>query len=293
VITKAQLLAGHWFDTSPVTAANEVLVSSAYASTKKLSVGDTVTINGTGYKIVGLVSPTLTGNVSDIYFDLPTMQTLSSSSQRVNEVLVSVHDSSQVGAVTAAIKKELPGAQVLTSKDLADQVTGSLANAHRLARDLGGALAIAVLLAAFAIAALLTLSNIAKRVREIGSLRAIGWSRGLVVRQVIAETLGIGVLGGVVGIALGFVIAAIIGAVGPALTVTSSGLAVGASTVGSLVHQSTSGTITTIVHLTAPISVTALVLGFIGALLGGLLAGIVGGWRAARLSPATALRDLG
>jgi putative ABC transport system permease protein len=285
-------VAGHWFDTDP-TGTNEVLVSSAYASTKKLLVGGTLSINGVDYKIVGLVNPTLTGNVSDIYFDLPTMQTLSSSSQRINEVLVSVHDSSQVGAVAAAIKRALPGAQVLTSKDLADQVTGSLANAHRLANDLGGALAIVVLLAAFAIAALLTLSNIAKRVREIGSLRAIGWSRALVVRQVIAETLGIGVLGGIVGIGLGFGISAIIGAVGPGLTVTSSGLAVGASTVSSLVHQSTTGTVTTIVHLTAPIGITALVLGFVGALLGGLLAGIIGGWRAARLSPATALRDLG
>jgi ABC-type antimicrobial peptide transport system permease subunit len=293
VITKAQLVAGHWFDSNPAQAANEVLVSNAYASTKKLTVGGTITINGTNYDIVGLVSPTLTGNVSDIYFDLPTMQSLSSSSQRINEVLVSVHDSSQVGAVAAAIKKALPGAQVLTSKDLADQVTGSLANAHRLASDLGGALAIVVLLAAFAIAALLTLSNVAKRVREIGSLRAIGWSRGLVVRQLIAETLGIGVLGGVIGIGVGFLISAIIGAVGPGLTVTSSGLAVGASSVGSLIHQSTTGTISTIVHLTAPISMSSLLLGFAGALLGGLIAGVVGGWRAARLSPATALRDLG
>jgi ABC-type antimicrobial peptide transport system permease subunit len=293
VITRAQLVAGHWFDSSPAQAAKEVLVSNAYASTKKLTVGGTLTINGTGYDIVGLVSPTLTGNVSDIYFDLPTMETLSSNSQRINEVLVSVHDSSQVGAVAAAIKKALPGAQVLTSKDLADQVTGSLANAHRLASDLGGALAIVVLLAAFAIAALLTLSNVAKRVREIGSLRAIGWSRGLVVRQLMAETLGIGVLGGVIGIGVGLIISAIIGAVGPGLTVTSSGLAVGASTVGSLTHQPTTGTISTIVHLTAPISVSALLLGFAGALLGGLIAGVVGGWRAARLSPATALRDLG
>lgn len=293
VITKAQLVSGHWFDSSPAKAANEVLVSNAYASTKKLAAGGTVTINGTTYDIVGLVSPTLTGNVSDIYFDLPTMQALSSSSQRVNEVLVSVHDSGQVNAVAAAIKKALPGAQVLTSKDLADQVTGSLANAHRLASDLGGALAIVVLLAAFAIAALLTLSNVAKRVREIGSLRAIGWSRGLVVRQLIAETLGIGVLGGLLGIGLGFIISAIIGAVGPGLPVTSSGLAVGASSVSSLVHQSTTGAISTIVHLTAPISLTSVLLGFAGALLGGLLAGIIGGWRAARLSPSTALRDLG
>jgi ABC-type lipoprotein release transport system permease subunit len=85
----------------------------------------------------------------------------------------------------------------------------------------------------------------------------------------------------------------IIGAVGPALSVTSSGLSVGASTVSNLIGQSNSATINTTVHLTAPIHASAVLLGVAGAILGGLLAGTAGGWRAARLSPASALRDLG
>ena len=66
---------------------------------------------------------------------------------------------------------------MLTAKSLADSVSGSLNNAHKLANDLGGVLAIVVLLAAFLIAGLLTLSSVAKRVREIGSLRArlVAW----------------------------------------------------------------------------------------------------------------------
>jgi ABC-type antimicrobial peptide transport system permease subunit len=113
-----------------------------------------------------------------------------------------------------------------------------------LATHLGGALAIIVLLAAFLIAALLTLSSVAKRVREIGTLRAIGWSRGRVVRQIVGETVGIGILGGVVGVAVGVAVCAAIGALGPALTSTSSGAAVGASSVGTIFHQSTTATLT-------------------------------------------------
>ena len=86
--------------------------------------GGTLTINSKSYKIVGLVSPTLTGNVADIYFPLSTMQTLASAPGYVNEVLVSVKSSSEVAAVTKAIKAELPGATVLTSKSLADPVSG-------------------------------------------------------------------------------------------------------------------------------------------------------------------------
>ena len=293
LVTKAQLVKGAWLSSTPSVAKSQVLVTTAYASQKGLKVGDTLTINKVSYKIVGLVNPTLTGDVSDVYFSISNLQSLSTNSGRINEVLVSVANAKDVNSVAKAIKKALPGATVLTSASLADQVTGSLSNARKLANDLGGALALVVLLAAFLIAGLLTLSSVSKRVREIGSLRAIGWSRGRVVRQIIAETLGIGVVGGVIGIAVGSVICLIIGAVGPGLSVTSTGLAVGASKVSGLLGQTTSATVARTVHLTAPIHPLTIVIAFAGALLGGLIAGAVGGWRAARLSPASALRDLG
>jgi len=293
LVTKAQLVKGTWLSTTPSVAKSQVLVTTAYASQKGLKVGDTLTINKVDYKIVGLVNPTLTGDVSDIYFSISNLQSLSTNTGRNNEVLVSVANAKDVNTVAAAIKKALPGATVLTSASLADQVTGSLSNARKLANDLGGALALVVLLAAFLIAGLLTLSSVSKRVREIGTLRAIGWSRGRVVRQIMAEMLGIGIVGGVIGIALGTVICLIIGAVGPGLTVTSTGLAVGASKVSGLLGQTTSAAVVTTVHLTAPIHPLTIVIAFVGALLGALIAGAAGGWRAARLSPASALRDLG
>jgi ABC-type antimicrobial peptide transport system permease subunit len=293
LVTKAQLTKGAWLSTNPTTAKTQVLVTTAYASQKGLKVGQTLTINAVGYTIVGLVNPTLTGDVSDVYFSITNLQSLSSNAGRINEVLVSVANAKDVNAVAKAIKKELPGATVLTSASLADQVTGSLSNARKLANDLGGALAVVVLLAAFLIAGLLTLSSVSKRVREIGSLRAIGWSRARVVRQIMAETIGIGIIGGVLGVALGAIICLIIGAVGPALSVTSTGLAVGASSVSGLLHQTTSASIARTVHLTAPIRPFTIVLAFVGALLGGVIAGAIGGWRAARLSPSSALRDLG
>jgi ABC-type antimicrobial peptide transport system permease subunit len=155
-------------------------------------------------------------------------------------------------------------------------------------------LAVIVLLAAFLIAALLTLSSVAKRVREIGTLRAIGWSRGRVVRQIVAETVGIGVLGGILGVGLGVAVCAIIGAVGPALSSTTSVTAVGTSGIGNIFHQATTAAqMSSKVHLRAPIDVAIVLLGFGSGMGGGLIAGAIGGWRASRLAPATALRDLG
>ncbi len=43
------------------------------------------------------------------------------------------------------------------------------------------------------------------------------------------------------------------------------------------------------VHLTAPVTIGAVILAVVLAIAGGLIAGSFGGWRAARLRPAAAL----
>jgi ABC-type antimicrobial peptide transport system permease subunit len=289
LVTRAQVASGSWFSGTP---ASEVLVNTAYASKKSIKVGATLPINGTSYKVVGLVNPTLTGNTADIYFSLPTLQKVASKTGRVNAILVRANSASEVDKVAADIRRLLPGAQVVTTKSLADNVTGSLHNAQQVASRLGGALALIVLIAAFVIAVLLTLSSVAKRVREIGTLRALGWSRGRIVGQIVSETLGIGVLGGVVGIGLGYLVAAAAHAFSPALTATTTGVQA-ASSVGALFNQAAPAAVSTTVRLSAPITPGTIALGMGCALVGGLIAGALGGWRASRLSPAVALRDLG
>lgn len=290
LITTNQLIKGTWFTSNPT---NELLVDSAYANTNKITLGQSLTIDKQTFKVVGIVNPSLTGDTSDLYFDLQTLQSMSSNSNRINEILVKVNNASEVNSVAAAIKKQLPGAQVLTAASLADQVSGSLSNAHTLASTLGTALAIIVLLASFLITTLLTLSSINKRTREIGTLRAIGWKKSRVLLQIMMETIGIGIVGLILGLLVGYGISGIIGAVGPTLSSTINGLSVGASSVGQLFHQTNSASSTIHVKVTAPISIGVILVGIASAIAGALIAGLFGGMRAIRLLPAEALRDLG
>ena len=290
LVTKAQVVSGKWFGADP---AHEVLASTAYASAKSLKVGQHLTIDGTTFTVTGLVNPSATGATSDLYFDLPTLQSLSSSSSRVNEILVGVSKSSQVSTVAKEIRHLLPGAQVLTDSSLDSTVSGSIANAHTIASRFGGVVAVIILLAALLIAALLTLSSVAKRVREIGTLRAIGWSRGKVVGQIVSETALIGVLGACVGIAVGIAVCAAIGAFAPALSATSTSNTLGASAASGLFHQAARKSVALQIPLSAPIHPFTVLLGALFAVVGGVVAGIAGGWRAARMAPASALADLG
>lgn len=291
LVTDEQLTAGRWLAKG---ATNEVLLNVAYANTKSLQVGASVPINGTDYAVVGLVRPTLTGSTADVYFPLATLQELAGKDGRVTQVLVKADSADSVDRVADAIRRQLPGAEVVTTKALADQVTGSLTDARSLANRLGGALAVIVLIAAFVIAVLLTLSSIGKRVREIGTLRAIGWSKGRVVRQLLGETMGIGLIGGVLGLGVGALVAAGVRMFSPSLSATTAGVpGVGSSSLSQFFGQAATAAQTTTVKLSAPLRPSTLALGIVFALVGGLLAGLIGGWRAARLAPVVALRDLG
>ena len=80
-----------------------------------------------------------------------------------------------------------------------------------------------------------------------------------------------------------------IGAVGPTLTASSS---TGGGNDFFGLGAVTARTVTDQVALTAPVALTILLLGLLVAILGGLVAGAAGGWRAARMRPADALRQV-
>jgi ABC-type antimicrobial peptide transport system permease subunit len=222
-------------------------------------------------------------------------------SGQVNTIYVAAASAADITAVQQAIKAQLPRATVTTSGDLANQVTGSLANASSLASSLGKWLAIAVLIAAFAMASLLTMAAVSRRVREFGTLKALGWRSRRIIGQVMGETLVIGAAGGAAGIALGYAGAALVSALVPPLSATV-GQAAGSATPGSGAPGGGFGgpfrrlagdaARTVLVHLNATVTVGVIVLAVLLAVAGGLVAGMFGGWRAARLRPAAALAQI-
>jgi putative ABC transport system permease protein len=288
LVTPGQVKSGSWFKAG---ASREAVLGESYARRKQLHVGSTIKLGGKSYKVVGIAQPPLGGQASDIYIRLGELQKMSGREGRVNVLQVRATDSNAVSSVASAIRKSFAGAQVTTAKDLADRVSGSLVDAKNLSNKLGTALAIVALAAAFLIASLLTLSSVAKRTRELGTLRAVGWPRRLVVRQITGESLVQGALGGALGAAIGIGGAALVTAFAPTLKASVANAAqqsLGPIAFGQGQVASGSQTVT----LSAPVDAGLILLAIALALAGGLIAGAVGGGRAARLRPADALRSI-
>ena len=292
LVTPDQVTNGRYFSKTPMRARAEAVVDLGYARQNDIGVGDETRVGGEDFEVVGLASAPLGGDASNAYVELGWLQELSDRVGRVNRIQVRADSVDAVGRLEDEIAAQLPGADVVTAADLADRVGGSLQDADDLSSKLGAALAIVALAAAFLIATLLTLSSVQKRIRELGTLKALGWRQRLVVRQVTGESLVQGAVGGLLGAAVGIAGAAIIAAIGPRLEASVEEQQTGGvDPFAQAFGQGDVAAGSADVVLGAPVDAGLLVLAVGLAIAGGLLAGAAGALRAARLRPAEALRS--
>jgi ABC-type antimicrobial peptide transport system permease subunit len=120
--------------------------------------------------------------------------------------------------------------------------------------------AIAILIGGLGMMSAMVMS-VLERTREIGTLRAVGWSRWRILRMIMGEALTLSLMGGVLGIALGIFLAWLAGQ---------------APGVG--------------VFLESSVDLGIIVQGLVTAIGLGLLGGIYPAWTAANLQPVEALR---
>jgi ABC-type antimicrobial peptide transport system permease subunit len=321
-LSSGKLTSGRTF-TSADASSDVAVIDANYAAQNKLTVGSAIAIGNssgatTDFKVIGIVGEPAGDNPSDVYIPLLVAQKLADMKNDVNTIYVAASSSSAIGTVSGEISRALPSTTVTTSADLANEVTGSLSSASSLANNLGRWLAIAVLAAAFLLASLLTMAAVARRVREFGTLKALGWKSRRIVGQVMGEAVAMGVIGGAVGVGLGLAGAELVTKLSPQLTAVV-GQTTGSATPGGArqfgfggagggaggpgaggggggggggfaAFRNANATAHTVaVHLAASVSTGVIVLAVALAVAGGIIAGGFGGWRAARLRPADAL----
>jgi putative ABC transport system permease protein len=299
----AKIISGRAF-TRTDSASDAAVVDAAYAAAHRLSPGSAVSVAGVSFTVIGLAGQAPGGGAADVYIPLGRAQALagfqgtSGVAHQVDAIYVAATSAADVAAVQAGIARLLPSATVTSSGDLARRVSGSLASAASLATDLGRWLAAAVLVAAFAVASLLTTGSVTRRVGEIGTLKALGWKSRRIIAQILAEAAATGVLGAITGIAIGSGGAAVISALAPPLSATvaqnpGSAPPQGVTISGGTLHRVTlpNASRTVAVHMHAPVHPAAIAVAAALALAGALIAGSLAAWRATRLSPAEALTN--
>lgn len=282
----------------------QVVINKAFADKQRKKVGDTVKLNSVEYKVVGIVNPKLYTNTTDYYLPLPELQKIAGKENRINIMLIKSGSASSVEDTSKKLEGLFSGAKVVNSKDTAKQVTGSLVSVSNLTDRFIGLTSLIVVLAAFIIVSLLTVSSINKRTREIGTLKAIGWSNAEVLRQIVAENVVLGVLGALAGVGLG--VGALLlmnrydvslSANISSLNTTATGMFRGFPGGGGFgvrgdEAQAAASSVETVVHLKASLSYLVILLGVAVAIGGAVVSGFFAALKASVMRPQAALRNL-
>jgi putative ABC transport system permease protein len=294
-LSAATFTSGHGFTEADSDAA-DAIVDSGYATSHRLKVGSTLDISQVSYTVIGIVDQPQGSTVTDVYLPLQRAQAITTNqlggslNGQVNTIYVSASSGTDIPPVHKEISGLLPGVTVTTASSLASEVTGSLTSAAKLADDLGTWLSVLVLIAAFALAILLTMASVTRRAPEFGTLKAIGWRTRRIVAQVLGESLTVGAAGAVAGVALGVAGARIIDLVAPTLPAVVNGNfgpVVAPVPGGKVIGPSLNYLVPVPVHASVTLDTVAEAVAL--AVLGGLLAGAFASWRIARLRPSAAL----
>jgi putative ABC transport system permease protein len=264
---KLELASGRML--TPDDAGNVVVLGSTVAKKYGVVAGDTVDIRGATFEVVGTLLPTLTSpditglvplaTAQQMYLgDLPPLVAESlTAGDLANQIVVYPEAGADFAAVAASIEATIDNAATMTGAEWDETVGATTAIFNAI---IVGVAAISLIVGGLSVINTMAMS-VAERTREIGIKRAIGGSRTRIVRELVAEAGVIGLIGGLLGLALGAVVVLLANEAG------RSG--------GTVLFDLTFGT-------------AAFAVGFSTIL--GMVAGIIPAWSAARLDPVSALR---
>jgi len=183
-----------------------VLIEPAFAHSLRLKVGDEIKMYAGGrvkrFPVVGLLALKGTAGIQTgvIFLPMPVAQALYAAPGKVSSISVVLREGVNEATVVAALKAALPVGHTLqtpaTRTELASQ---TMQDAEK------GLNAIYVLMVALALVMILNtfLMNVGERRRQLAILRAVGTTRGQLIKMLLMEGLLMGAVGTVLGCVAG------------------------------------------------------------------------------------------
>ena len=259
-----------------------------------LAVGGKAEINDKSFTVVGICDSTGGGftGTRTVYMNLSQAQAITGEIGNMSRFDVYAEDISYVDGITEVIKAAYSDLRVTTYKDrltnfenMQTMYTETLNNAQSTLGQTETVATQEIVVAVVAtslIVLFVMLYTVRERTKEIGTLKAIGFSTWNVMSQFMLEGILISLIAGVAGIAIGSIGAPFLSS----LLLPHISLFGGSSSRFGSVNPGTTGS----ESVTAALSPQLMLLAFGVAVLLGALGSLYPAWRAARIRPAEAMR---
>ena len=186
----------HFLEGGEPVNDDEMVVDEFYARQKHLHVGDAVELINYTWKVSGIFE---SGKLARICVKLPVLQTLTGNPGHLSQIYLKLDDPNRAQAVVDALRLKYPGYQIYTMEYFTSLL--SINSVGLLKNFIGVVIGIAVVVG-FIVVFMAMYTAVLERTREIGILKAVGGSSGLVLNILFRETLLLALLGSILGIVL-------------------------------------------------------------------------------------------
>jgi putative ABC transport system permease protein len=180
----------------PLVNDDDILVDEYYAKQKQLKVGDTLNLVNHDWKVVGIIE---SGKLTRVCVKLSVLQRLTGNPGHLSQIFIKVDDPSKAQEIVDALRVKYKGYQIYTMEEFTSMLT--ISSVGMLKNFIGVVIGISVVVG-FIVVFMAMYTAVLERTREIGILKAVGGSSGLILNILFRETLVLAVLGSVVGILL-------------------------------------------------------------------------------------------
>jgi len=277
-ITTSALVSGRYLTQSD---SDSVVIGNSIANSmfkQPLMLNTQIVIGGKSFKIAGILEKSggFGGNDDIIYMPITSARTIleNAGTNQYSYIDIKVANAEMVDEVTASLEQRLMLSRHVTNQTKDFTISSAQSTQQTISSVmgtmslfLGGIAAISLLVGAIGIANTMFMS-VMERTRQIGTLKALGTTNSEITKLFLFESAMIGLIGGLIGIFLGFISSGIVSEMGFQLTGITRGGGV-----------------------TMTVITPELILFAIGfSVLIGMIAGFIPARKAAKLQPVEALR---
>jgi len=198
-------------DGRPFEGPDEVIADDIIAQTRHLKVGSQITLLNRAFTVCGIVAH---GKGARFFIPIRTAQEIAGAEKRVS--MFYVRSKGDTEATRAQILKLMPENSIRSLSEYVTLMTSS--NLPQLRPFTRTMVALGIVVS-FLVVLLNMHTMVMERTREIGILKALGFSRLDVVQMLLGETLILTLMGTGLGIALTFLTQTILKQTNPGLTI--------------------------------------------------------------------------
>jgi len=240
-----------------LSGRRQCLLGGKAAIQQGRGIGDRISMLGTTFTIVGIVDTGRTYEDNGAIIDLREAQQLLKKPRQVMAMQIKLVDPNQTEEMVARLSAAYPELLLTKSAEFAE----SLPDMESMDKSMGAIFALMAVVGSITLMNTMMMS-VYERTREIGVLRAVGWRRLMVLRQMLGEAVLLTMFSGLAGLATAVGLIQLVRAM-PSLGIIRDMLLISPKVVAQ---------------------------GLVMCLVLGLAGGLIPAWRATRLSPVEALR---